>query len=370
MQRTGRRKRQARDWKQLIERLGSDDFGTRMEAGAALCGGGKATLRALTDGLDHPQWKVRARCAQQLGELADESYLKPLCRALHDPAVGVRRAALNAVLSACGAQASSQTAVMEEWIERALFDASVTVQRRAVHGLGLLPYDVRAVKALHTLVQQEAPPKLLRLARWALEQQERKAGEPRIGRQESPLQSARVLLKLGPKARLPRLETLDTPQLVELLGAGERHIRSEATGVLFHRGPAALDALMEGLSRPNDLIRRGCVGLMDHLADNRCVLPLFHALQDPDEQVRRGALHSLTCQACKPSPLQGDIIEPLIERALTDLSLRIRRVATGVLGDHLPDARAAAALQSLLERETDSVLRSRARQALARHGDA
>jgi hypothetical protein len=59
--------------------------------------------------------------------------------------------------------------------------------------------------------------------------------------------------------------------------------------------------LVEGMTDPGELVRRGCTSLMDHLADNRCMHPLFQALRDPDERVRRGrCTRSLATHASWP----------------------------------------------------------------------
>jgi HEAT repeat protein len=108
---------------------------------------------------------------------------------------------------------------------------------------------------------------------------------------------------------------------------------------------------------------------MDHLADDRCTQPLVKLLDDPVAAVRRLAVHALSCQGCKACPLDVDIVAHLIIRIETDGNMRVRRVAVHQLGCQPPDRRAAAALQSLLARETDTGLVSRARWALARQED-
>jgi HEAT repeat protein len=63
-------------------------------------------------------------------------------------------------------------------------------------------------------------------------------------------------------------------------------------------------------------------------------------------------------------PLDVDIVAPLVCLALTDRSIRVRRVAVHQLGCQPPDARAIAVLENLLAQETDAGLLSRARWAL------
>jgi HEAT repeat protein len=168
----------------------------------------------------------------------------------------------------------------------------------------------------------------------------------------------------GKDMNQPNVEALDPQQLVERLGDADWNVRQAASSALFARGKAALEALIKGLSHTDWQVRAACAGLMDHLADDRCVDPLRRALLDPSPHVRRHAVHSLGCQECKSAPLQVDIAGLLIERALTDASIRVRRVAVHQLGLQTYDPRAVKALQTLLHQEMDAKLLSRARFAL------
>jgi hypothetical protein len=72
--------------------------------------------------------------------------------------------------------------------------------------------------------------------------------------------------------------------------------------------------------------------------------------------VRAAALHSLSCEACKvtPLPVPGDLIETLIAKANTDPSIRVRRAAVGSLIETCGNPRVLKALQDLETRETDA----------------
>jgi HEAT repeat protein len=166
------------------------------------------------------------------------------------------------------------------------------------------------------------------------------------------------------QVRVDAPETRDHRQLIEQLGSPDFAVSQAASKALFARGADALDALVEGLAHPNWRVRTNCAGLMDHLGDSRCVAPLQRALRDPVAGVRRLAIHALGCQPCKAAPLQADIVGLLIERVLSDPSPRVRRVAVHMLGLQSYDTRAVAALETILERETDDGLLSRARRAL------
>jgi len=155
--------------------------------------------------------------------------------------------------------------------------------------------------------------------------------------------------------------------LVEQLGAGDWRLVWEAETALADAGQAGISAVLWGLSHSNARVRRGCAGFMDHHGTDACFAPLQQvALYDPASSVRRVAVHSATCQRCKPSPLTGDLVGLLVQAALLDTSRRVRQNAIGGLR-HLPqDARAVAALEAILRTETDPRLRSDAHHALKR----
>ncbi len=88
------------------------------------------------------------------------------------------------------------------------------------------------------------------------------------------------------------------------------------------------------------------------------------ALHDPASKVRRVAVHSVTCQQCKPSPLSGDLVGLLVQAAQSDPNRRVREKATSGLGSQPPDARAVAALEQILRTEANPDVRRAAHHAL------
>src|SRR5690348_12708056 len=98
----------------------------------------------------------------------------------------------------------------------------------------------------------------------------------------------------------------------------------QATTALEHAGQAGLEAVLSCLSHPNARVRRACAGFLDHHATDRCIAQLREvALHDPAAKVRRVAVHSVTCQQCKPSPLSGDLVGLLIQVAQNDPNRRV-----------------------------------------------
>lgn len=142
------------------------------------------------------------------------------------------------------------------------------------------------------------------------------------------------------------------------------HEREKAFKQLFSDGARSIPTLIEGTAAADPRVRAACIALMDHLGDERCCDALKHALRDPSALVRRHAVHSVGCLACKAHPLPIDVVGALIDRAIGDPSVRVRRVAVHQLGLQPPDARIIEALTHTLATSTDQGVRSRARHAL------
>jgi hypothetical protein len=121
-----------------------------------------------------------------------------------------------------------------------------------------------------------------------------------------------------------------------------------AESALVSNGETGFAAAIWGLSHPDTRVRGACAAFMDHHGTSACFAALRQvALHDPAASVRRMAVHSATCQECKPSPLTGDVIGLLVEVALTETNRRVRLHALWSL--HRPqDARAVAAVERIL----------------------
>ncbi|HEY7022372.1 MAG TPA: hypothetical protein VH349_14735 [Ktedonobacterales bacterium] len=163
-----------------------------------------------------------------------------------------------------------------------------------------------------------------------------------------------------------------TPELQSLvvqLGARDRESAKVAETALASSGATGLAAAIWGLSHRDTRVRGACAAFMDHHGTDACFSALQQvALHDPAASVRRMAVHSATCQGCKPSPLTGDLVGLLVEVALSDTNRRIRLHALWSL--HRPqDARAVAALEGIL-RDGDPELQVAAFQALVSQNSA
>jgi hypothetical protein len=157
--------------------------------------------------------------------------------------------------------------------------------------------------------------------------------------------------------------------LVEQLGARDQTAARTAEAALASHGEVGLAVAIAGLSHPDAHVRGACAAFMDHHGTDACFSALRQvALYDRAASVRRMAVHSATCQECKPSPLTGDLVGLLVQVALSDTNRRIRLHALWSL--HQPqDARAVVALERVL-REGDPELQIAAYNALVAQNPA
>lgn len=159
------------------------------------------------------------------------------------------------------------------------------------------------------------------------------------------------------------LGSLKAEHVLAALGEEDFSLRHAAEWELFHRGKQNLSLLKDGLSSPNWRIRAGCAGLMDHFADPSCGGDLVALLSDPHEKVRRAALHSVSCDQCKDEPLFVDWVPEVARLAKYDRIIRVRRIATLMLGARINDPRARDTILHLLN-DKDGEVSIRARWAL------
>jgi HEAT repeat protein len=147
--------------------------------------------------------------------------------------------------------------------------------------------------------------------------------------------------------------------------------RQEARRRLYESGPPAVPAIRRGLTHPAPMVRRLCASILDRLVDQESVPALVAALDDPDADVVKRALHALACDQCKENECRpGE--EHFVPKALTLLdhpNADIRAGAIDALGKvaaRRPDV--VAALAAVSERDADRGLRGMARQIVVRAG--
>jgi hypothetical protein len=121
------------------------------------------------------------------------------------------------------------------------------------------------------------------------------------------------------------------------------------------------------LLHPNPAVRRQCLGVLDHVA-NDASMPVFRAaLSDPVPRVRLTALHGFGCVRCKTWPLVSDEVVPELLRLLReDPSAKVRHAAAvGLAVAAQTDAPARAAMTRAAEEDPDELVRALCAAAVA-----
>lgn len=132
-------------------------------------------------------------------------------------------------------------------------------------------------------------------------------------------------------ALVPAVHRVDLGALVSQLH--DPATAGPAAATLKAQPPKRLvPALIAGLGSPDWRVRRSCCRLLDDLDFTpESLAALQRALADPDPRVRRSALHTLSCQHCKPSGCALEV-QPLFERMARDPSRRVRDAVLNPLG--------------------------------------
>ncbi len=131
--------------------------------------------------------------------------------------------------------------------------------------------------------------------------------------------------------------------------------REAALAALTQLGPTTRAAVLAGLRDGRWEVRRWCIWLtrLLHPADVECAFPL---MRDPKSAVRQMAVSALGSGDGRP-----DAAVPLLmERALDDSSIRVRRQAVLVLAFSHTSPQLEGFFQHLLDTETDSKLHKNA----------
>jgi hypothetical protein len=162
----------------------------------------------------------------------------------------------------------------------------------------------------------------------------------------------------------PTVERVDLAALVSKLA--DPATAGPAAAALKAQPPARLvPALVAGLGSPEWRVRRSCCRLLDDLDFTpESLAALQGALDDSDPRVRRSALHTLSCQHCKPSGCALEI-QPLFERMSRDPSRRVREAVLNPLGWQRHGLWAERLVEHLAVDDPSQQLREHARRILA-----
>lgn len=151
----------------------------------------------------------------------------------------------------------------------------------------------------------------------------------------------------------------------------DRTLRGPVSKALKRRRPltAAMveDIQLGALRHPDPKVRRWCVFLLDHYANDQSAHVFAQALHDGAHLVRDMALHSIACEPCKEGELcVADTVPHIVDVLRHDPKpdLRIKAIAALMrLSDR--DARVKTALQCAAADDADPLVRGCARDALA-----
>jgi len=101
--------------------------------------------------------------------------------------------------------------------------------------------------------------------------------------------------------------------------------------------PERRAAAIEGLRHESWRVRRTCAQLLDRVdLTPESAAALTRALDDEHPQVRRKAVHTLTCENCKPNGCAADV-RPAFEHAIRDPSVLVRSMVVHVVTLHFFD---------------------------------
>lgn len=166
----------------------------------------------------------------------------------------------------------------------------------------------------------------------------------------------------GQMARTAAAQDGGFAALVRQLPVRDPHISVPAIWALQQAGPAAIPALLAGLTAAHPRVRRNCVDIIDHGGyggDARCVEALLPLLHDPVPHIRRAVWHTLFCERCVdvakcevPTSAELDQVALLIEVGLNDPNPKLRGQLIDELRQRAADPRARLALGTLAQAET------------------
>jgi HEAT repeat protein len=156
-------------------------------------------------------------------------------------------------------------------------------------------------------------------------------------------------------------------ELIDGLGAPTGEARYASYRALVDLGPQALPAIRQALKHDDWQVRRWAAMCLDQVADAESLRALVPLLTDPHPRVRLWAVHSLACEHCKDGVrCPVDAVPLLLERIRDDENLRVRRMATIMVGTEFSDPRAIPVLEQIAESAEDRKLRAHALQGLER----
>jgi hypothetical protein len=166
-------------------------------------------------------------------------------------------------------------------------------------------------------------------------------------------------------ALVPAVPRVDLRALVSKLA--DPATAPAAAATLKAQPPKRLvPALVAGLESHEWRVRRSCCRLLDDLDFTpESLAALQRALDDADPRVRRSAVHTLSCQHCKPSGCAVEV-QLLFERMARDPNRRVRDSVLNPLGWQRHGPWAERLVEYMAVNDPSAKLRENARGILAR----
>ena len=121
------------------------------------------------------------------------------------------------------------------------------------------------------------------------------------------------------------------------------------------------------LTHPDLAIRRFCLFLLDHYANDESSEVFRGALHDPVAMVRELALHGLACERCRIEEIDvADVVTDVAAILVSDPSGEVRHKAVGVLARFMDrDERARDAIGRAATDDPDAAIRKVAETVVA-----
>jgi HEAT repeat protein len=164
-----------------------------------------------------------------------------------------------------------------------------------------------------------------------------------------------------------------TPTAEEVTARVDKALRGPAAKAMKRKGrlPAAAleDIQLGAVHHPDPHMRRWCLFLLDHFANDESMAIFATALLDDVPIVRDSALHGLTCEPCKDGELCVTDTVPHVIRILEadpEANLRIKAIGT-LMWLSGRDPRAREALKIAARKDPDGLVRKCARDAVDGH---
>ena len=116
------------------------------------------------------------------------------------------------------------------------------------------------------------------------------------------------------------------------------------------------------LADPDPFCRARCLAVLDHVANDASTHVFAAALRDPVADVRRHAVHGLTCERCRGSDVcVGDVVPAVIAALAVEVDAAIRHQLVVVLGGFAPRSDVARrTLDTVAAHDADTLLRAAA----------